>query len=181
MNFQAPSAFFTTKVTPPPWAPPRGGGPVGPPLFPQWHFVRPAFPARRGRYVHAGAPPTTLSARARARNAKQNAPRTFSCSTRARVVRFVSRFSRARADVPSNLVGSAATRLTEKCRFRDSGGGGFLCFFEFLGFDRWPSASRPHTVYFWTKNIFCPDDGVFAKFEHRSVSENFYFPGIAAC
>ena len=40
-------------------------------------------------------PPPTQSACARARNAKQNAPRTSTCPTRERVVRFVSRFSRA--------------------------------------------------------------------------------------
>ena len=57
--------------------------------------------AWRGQSVHAGAPPPMQSARARARNGKQNAPRTSRCSTRARVVRFASRFSRARADVPS--------------------------------------------------------------------------------
>ena len=58
-----------------------------------------------------------------------------------------------------------------------------MCFFGFwhiLGSERWHRELRPHSGYFWTKNIFCPNPSVFAKFEHRSIPNEFCFWGIAA-
>ena len=71
--------------------------------------------AWRGQSVHAGAPPPMQSARARARNGKQNAPRTSSCSSRSRVVRFVSRFFRARGHVLSLSGAPGGVRCSKFC------------------------------------------------------------------
>ena len=80
-------------------------------------------PPGGGRSVHAGAPVPTLYARARARNGKQNAPRTSSCSSRSRVVRFVSRFSRARCRVLSLSWAPWPRDRPKKCHFGGSRGG----------------------------------------------------------
>ena len=90
-------------------------------------------PSPGARPVHAGAPPPTLSARARARNGKQNAPRTSSCSSRSRVVRFVSRFSRARGHVLSLSWAPWPRDRPNRCHFGGSGGGGMSPIFVISG------------------------------------------------
>ena len=98
-----------------------------------WRARKGGTPPGGGRSVHAGAPVPTLYARARARNGKQNAPRTSSCSSRSRVVRFVSRFSRARGHVPTLSWAPWPRDRPKKCHFGGSGGGHFPSFGHFWG------------------------------------------------
>ena len=126
-------------------------------------------------YVHAGAPPQTLSARARARNAKQNAPRTSSCSSRSLVVRFVSRFSRARAHVLSLSWAPRPRDRPKKCHFGGSWREGhFPNFGNFWGTDAGTVRAVPIRSTFGQK-IFFARTKVWSRRSSTEVYQNKFF------
>ena len=81
------------------------------PGFPVFPKIRQSPPPA----VHAGRPSSEAHGALRARTAKQNAPRPSSCSTRERVVRFVSRLSRARGHVLSLSWAPGGARGSKFC------------------------------------------------------------------
>ena len=120
-----------------------------------WRARKGGTPPGGGRSVHAGAPVPTLYARARARNGKQNAPRTSSCSSRSRVVRFVSRFSRARGHVPTLSWAPWPRDRPKKCHFGGSGEGTqFLNFCHFWGTIAGTARAVPIRATFGQKIFF---------------------------
>ena len=135
-------------------------------------------PPRRAAACTSGDAAATVRAHDLAKMARRTVPYGFSCSSCAHMGRLAPRFSHVSSQQQPR------SRPPRKYRLGCSGGGSLPQIFSRILGNSWLPVLTPrsgaHVVHFWTKNIFCSNACVVAKFKYRNAPTFFYFWGIAA-